>query len=64
MRATDCHLREDLANLETYITTVNSNTKTFNQHVKVNVGGLKERGESTYDLMTNLFNSYHVAPDT
>ena len=35
--ATSSHLRENLTNLERYITTVNSNIRTFNQHVKVNV---------------------------
>ena len=54
-RATDSCLREKLANLETYITTVNSNIDTFNQHVKVNVEGLNTRGYITDDIMTKLF---------
>ena len=33
----------------------------FNQNVKVNVEGLKERGERTDYIMTKLFKEYHVA---
>ena len=43
---------------------VKDKIQTFNQHVKVNVEGLKARGDRTYDLITNLFKAYHVASDT
>ena len=40
-RSTDYNLRENLTNLETYTTTVNSNIYTFKHHLKVSVGGSK-----------------------
>ena len=45
------------------MSTVNLDTENFNQYVKVNVEGLKERGEITGDLMINLFKAYQVASD-
>ena len=36
-RATATHLRENLTNLDTYNSTVNSDIENFNQYVKVNV---------------------------
>ena len=54
------YIKENLNNLEAYVSTVNSNIDTFNIHTKVNVEGLKERGERTDNLMTNLFNFYCV----
>ena len=40
-RATATHLRENIINLDTYMSTVNSNIEKFNQYVNVNVDGLK-----------------------
>ena len=40
-RATATHLRENITNLDTYMSTVNSNIEKFNQYVNVNVDGLK-----------------------
>ena len=40
-RATTYHLKKHFTNLETYSSMVNSDIETFNQHVKVNVEGLK-----------------------
>ena len=48
-RATASHIREKLTNLQAYIAVVNSNIDSLNKNVKVNVEGLKLRGESTYD---------------
>ena len=62
-RATATHLRENLTNLDSYMSTVSSNIEKFNQYVKVNVEGLKARGERTDDLMINLFKAYLVASD-
>lgn len=62
-RATASHLRENLTNLDSYISTVDSNIQLFNQYVKVNKEGLKARGESTDDLMINLFKGYGNAGD-
>ena len=54
-RATSTYLRENLTNLDTYMSTVNSDIENFNHYVKMNVDGLKARGEQTDDLMINLF---------
>ena len=60
-RAKYTHLRENLTNLDTYTSTVDSDFENFNQYVNVNLDGLKERGERTYDLMINIFKAYQVA---
>ena len=60
-RATSTYLRENLANLDTYMSTVNSDIENFNQYVKVNVDGLKARGERIDDIIINLFKAYQVA---
>ena len=64
MRAKAYHLRQNLANLETYIATVKSKIQTFNQNVKVNMEGIKARGERTDNLITNLFKAYQMESDT
>ena len=43
---------------------LNSNFKIFNKYVKVNVDGIKTRGESMDYLMINLFKDYQVVSDT
>ena len=63
IRATATHLQENLTNLDTYMSTVNYNIKNFNQYIKVNVDGLKARGECKDDLIINLFKAYQVASD-
>ena len=62
-RATSTYLRENLTNLDTHMSTVNLYIENFNQYVKLNVDGLKARGERTDDLMINLLRAYHVALD-
>eukprot|EP00957_Ditylum_brightwellii_P040292 3049030-Ditylum_brightwellii.AAC.1 len=62
-RAMALHLRENLTNLDLYMATVNSNIEFFNQYIKQNQEGLKARGESTDNLMTNLFKAYLVSSD-
>ena len=54
-KATYTHLRENLTNLDTYMSTVNSDIENFNNDVKVNVDRLKERGERTDDLIIKLY---------
>ena len=61
--ATATHLQENLTNFGTYMSTVNYNIKNFNQYIKVNVDGLKARGECKDDLIINLFKAYQVASD-
>ena len=45
------------------MSTVDSHIEYFNQYVKVNVGGLKARGDSKDDLMINLFKAYQLSSD-
>ena len=44
-RETATYLRDNLTNLDTYMSTVKSDIENFNQYVKVNVDGVKARGE-------------------
>ena len=60
-RSAYTYLRENLTNLKTYMSTINLDIENFNQYVKVNVDGLKARGEQTDDLIINLLNAYQVA---
>ena len=60
-KAAAIYPRDSLTNIYTYISTVNLSIKNFNQYVKVNVDGLKARGERTNDLMINLFKAYQVS---
>jgi hypothetical protein len=50
--------RANLSSLDTYVATVDSNIEIFNQYVKTQLAGLKARGETTNDLLTNLFKAY------
>jgi hypothetical protein len=62
-RATASQLRENLTNLDSYMSTIDSNIELFNQHVKVNRDGLTARGESSDDLIINLFKAYLCVTD-
>jgi hypothetical protein len=57
-RATSSFFRENLTSLDSYITTIDSNIELFNQYVNINRAGLQARGESTDDLVINLFKAY------
>jgi hypothetical protein len=56
--STASHLRENLTNIDSYMSTVDSNIELFNQHAKVSRDGLTARGESNDDLTINLFKAY------
>ena len=60
MEDTASHFRENLTNLETYITMVNLQHWDFPKKLKVNMEVLKAMGESTDDLVANLFKAYHM----
>jgi hypothetical protein len=62
-KATASQLRENLTNLDSYMSTVNSNIELFNQHVNVNRDGPTARGESSGDLTINLFKVYLCVTD-
>jgi hypothetical protein len=63
MRSTASQLRENLTNLDSYMSMVNSNIELFNQHVKLNRDGLTPRGESNDDLTINLCKAYLYVTD-
>jgi hypothetical protein len=43
---------------------VDCNVKLFNQHVKEVVAGLRARGESTDELLVNIFKAYRVVGES
>ena len=61
--ATTTSIRTQLSSLDTYIATIDSNVTKFNAHVQLVLNGLKSRGETTQDLLTNLFKGYNAASD-
>jgi hypothetical protein len=62
-RATASQLPENLININYYMSMVNSNIEVFNQHVKVNRYGLAARGESSDDLIINIFKAHLCVTD-
>ena len=64
-RSSSAVIRAMLASLDDYMKTLkDSNIETFNQHVKDNLKKLAAAGESSNDLLTNLFKAYTNAPKT
>jgi hypothetical protein len=56
-------IRTKLSSLDTYIVTIASDITEFNQYGKLLVQLLHTRGETTTDLLTNLFKGYAAASD-
>lgn len=61
--ATVSTLRLNLTNLDEYIATNGTNLVAFNTYVQSQVNGLTARGETTNDLVVNLFKGYKVVKD-
>ena len=61
--ATTTSIRNRLSSLDLYMPTINSNIKLFNTYVKQQLEALSARGETTQDLLTNLFKGYLAASD-
>lgn len=61
--ATTKNLRDRIAELDTYIATINYDVKLFNQYVRDCVNELAVRGQTTTDLLNNLFKAYKTIPD-
>ena len=62
-RATVTFIRISLTELDTYMTTVNSDIEKFNQYVRQKQQDLLYRGEDTQDLYANLFKGYLACSD-
>lgn len=61
--STTSHLKEQLASLDVYMQSVNSNIKEFNIYVKNCKTALLARGERVDDLLISLFKGYKAASD-
>ena len=61
-RAKATHIRDNLGSLDVYMaTTADSNIAKFNEYVKDQMMALTARGETTQDLLNNLFKGYAKA---
>ena len=61
--ATSSSIRTKLTDLDRYLPTIGHDITKFNTYVKLLVEGLKSRGETTTDLLVNLFKGYMVCSD-
>ena len=61
--ATSLHIRTQLSSLDTLIGKIGHDITKFNARVKMMMESLAARGETTNDLIINLFKAYKVVPD-
>ena len=61
--ATTSTIRLRLSNLDKFLPSVGFDIAKFNQYVQQQVKALNSRGETTQDLLTNLFKGYLAAKD-
>jgi hypothetical protein len=61
--ATSSSIRTKLSSLDNYIGEIGSDITKFNQYVMVLIDGLRARGETSTDILTNLFKGYAAATD-
>jgi hypothetical protein len=61
--ATTKFIRESLSSLDTYMTKIDSDIEKFNDYVRDLVDSLSARGQTTEDLLANLFKGYAAASD-
>ena len=62
-RATVSHIRHSLTVLDAKMIELDSDIQAFNQHVKAQIQSLATRGETSNDLLVNLFKGYKAAND-
>ena len=55
--------RDNLPSQDTYMLSVNSDIKKFNNYVKLNSKELKVNGEQCPNIMAKLFKGYRAASD-
>ena len=61
--ATTASIRKKLSSLDDYILTIGCDITRFNGYVRLLIDSLAARGETTQDLLTNLFKGYQAASD-
>ena len=62
--ATTTSIRNQFSSLDQVITTIVCDITKFNAHVQMLLEGLALRGETTHDLLSNLFKGSAAASDT
>ena len=61
--ATTTVIRTKLSSLDTFINTIGCDITKFNAHIQLLLEGLSARGETTNNLLINLFKGYKAATD-
>ena len=61
--ATSSSIRTKLTDLDKYLPTIGHDIVKFNTYVKLLIDGLRSRGETTQDLLVNLFKGYMACSD-
>jgi hypothetical protein len=61
--ATTTSIRMQLSELHVFLPTIGHDITKFNQHVQLLIKALTARGETTHDLLSNLFKGYLAASD-
>jgi hypothetical protein len=61
--ATTTSIRRQLTELHVFLPTIGNDITKFNQHVQLLMNALTARGETTNDLLSNLFKGYLAASD-
>ena len=61
--ATVMSIRSQLGNINTYIATVNYDITKTNERVNTLLEALSTRGETTHDMLSNLFRAYRTVKD-
>lgn len=61
--ATVSNIRNQLANLDEYMLSIDSDVKKFNIHVSTLIKGLRNHGQMSTDLLIHLFKGYKAAKD-
>ena len=61
--ATSASIRTKLTDLDRYIPTIGHDITKFNTYVKLLIDGLHSRGETSHDLLVNLFKGYMACSD-
>ena len=62
--ATSASIRTKLTDLDRYLPSIGHDILKFNTYVKLLVDGLRSRGETTQDLLVNLFKGYMACSDS